>query len=164
MKNALILVLVSLASISAHAAPKSSRILQMSLDRRDFGTTPFNGGSLTVDTATREATLTLYRSTPCTPGRVCPMIVFAPKIITLPLVSRQTNNCNAVVYTAVSDRSMVDGLRQVLTITDNANNECKTMRALSPIEASYETMGRTQLGSVQTYSSFSADAFVSAEN
>jgi hypothetical protein len=164
MKNAIVIALVSLASVNAFAAPKSARITSMNLDPYAFNHVAYNHGSITVDGHSRDATLSLYRTIRCAPGALCAQMIAAPLTITLEIVSRKTNTCGAVVYSAVSDNRMVDGLRQVLTITDNATNDCKTMRAISPVEVTYETMGMTRKGNLHTVSTFMAEAFVSAQN
>jgi hypothetical protein len=164
MKNAIVLALVSLASANAFAAPKTARITSMNLDPNVLVGLKFDGGSLTIDNQGRDATLSLYHKQVCPAGRFCTQMIMAPMEVSLEIVSRKTNTCNAVVYTAMSDKRMVDGIRQVLTITDNVKNTCRYVQAIAPVEITYETAGQTRTGSMKTFSSFTAEAFVSAQN
>lgn len=164
MKNALVLALVSLASVNAFAAPKSARIVHMNIDRDAFGGRRFVGGSVSVDLVRREANLHLLPAQiKCPKGRVCPAMIFAPVDISLPLVSKKTGRCE-VTYVAETDRRMVDGLRQRLTIVDNASANCMRIpeQRVEAVEVIYQTAGQTRTGAIKTYSTFGAEPFVSA--
>mgnify|MGYP001601759421 CR=1 FL=1 len=136
----------------------------MDLDPHAFGNLHFTSGEVTLYTAARKATLTLYRATDCPEGRACSRVAYPPTVVELPLVSTQKNQCQAVVYTAKVDRRRVDGSLQILTITDNSTSECRTLPLFSPVTATYETDGFNRSGHVTSYSTFNADAFLLSAN
>lgn len=164
MKTALVVALVSLASVNAFAAPKSARIVRMNVDPNAFSARHFVDGSITIDLVRREATLHLLpEQMRCPKGRACAQMIFAPIEVRLDIVSKKTGRCE-VTYVAESDRRMVDGLRQRLTIVDNAAMNCARIpeQRVAAVEVIYETAGRTRTGAIKTYSTFGAKPFVSA--
>jgi len=167
MKNALILALVSLASVNAFAAPVSAPLTKINVDPRAFGTARFGAGSMiSVDVAAREATLTLAYVRVCVPGTICSKIIRAPLQMTLPLVSRKTDQCNAVVYTAVSDQRRTTGILSTLVIRDNSTSHCTstTGEVIAPLEIEYITEGSTASGNANSTSTFTADSLRSVQS
>ncbi len=162
MKNLIVLTLVSLASVNALAAPKSARITSMDLDPQAFPSEVYTSGYINLDTRSRIANLFIYRKATCKPGKVCPM-GSPSRTIELKITSRKTNQCNAVVYTAMEDKRIVDGIQQILTITENKNYSCQPR--VPAVSITYETNGRyMDTGNTfHTFSTFMAERFVSAQ-
>ena len=92
----------------------------------------------------------------CPVGTICALLMPAPTIITLPLISSFVGHCGSEIYHALVDETPVDGLKEEITVTDNTNNTCPTFNILPETEVQYNAtnpwVGKT------TYSRFNGTA------
>jgi hypothetical protein len=118
-----------------------------------------NGGQITLDLTARQATLTLYQPYFCPVDAICIAMMPAPVKIDLPLISKRRDSCGIVVYTALRDARPVDGILEVLEISDNTRNTCPTFVQLAPTDVSYRTAFVSRMNGVEgkTHSQFEAD-------
>jgi hypothetical protein len=95
--------------------------------------------SIKIDRMKGEATLFIARGMNCPPNRMCPMMMPAPVIVTLPVVATRQDSCGTWIWTAKQDLRPVDGALAQLVIKDNTRNHCPHFVALASTEVRYST-------------------------
>ncbi len=84
-------------------------------------------GLVQVDKATQELRLTLWSPSPCDADMVCTAVIADYTEIVLPLLSTEVDTCGAIHYTAGVYNTPVDGLEEILTVTDNRAMTCEIL-------------------------------------
>ena len=148
MKNlffALTLVCTTFLATTAQAqpeliisAPLNTIHLDSTLTISDYG---IEDGHVALNLDTNEAVVTLYVPFHCPEGLFCAQVMPEPVMIRLSIVSSGVSDeCGTMTYYAVWDARPVDGDMQSLIITDNTQNHCQTLVALSATEVEYVTI------------------------
>lgn len=103
-------------------------------------------GKIALDNLSSEVTLTLNPEFSCPSDQFCPMIALAPVEVTLPVISREVDSCGNVHYTAKKDQRPVDGMNQMIVVSDNRANRCLTIVELPPTSVSFLQQGYDRFG------------------
>ncbi len=80
--------------------------------------------NISVNTAQKTVTLTVYRRVFCPPGRFCTQMMPAPLVIELPLTYVGSGFCGGTIMTASKDETAVDGYLTEIQIYDDNGNKC----------------------------------------
>lgn len=115
-----------------------------------------NSGTVDVDFRKGVVRLTVYAKSPCPPNRICAMMMPAPYIVELPIVSVKRNGCGELVTTAKRDKRPVDGSLQQLTVVDHSQLICRYLPRAATIVEYITDSPRTINGHVSTKSEFLA--------
>jgi hypothetical protein len=115
-----------------------------------------DAGSVTVDTQSREISISFAFRPVCNPGQLCPQFIENLGSITLPLVSAQADTCGSVTYTASRDLMTVDGGSQAIVVVDNSHFRCETLQALIPTEVTVREIPARGTFTEERVSSFMA--------
>jgi len=172
MKALFVLIALSAVTASAHASqlpgapvPSPTRIILDSEITRSYLDPQQNlgrvtGGSIQVDRRERQLRLVLQRAFYCPPRALCAMVMPAPYIVELQIVSQSTDRCGSVHYEAQVDRRPMDGDLQRLQVVDNTRNRCPHFVALAPVQATYTTItAGFGFPSVEATSTFDGEQF-----
>lgn len=112
-----------------------------------------NGAQFKIDLEAKEVTLNVFQSMPtCAGDMACIMVMPAPLMVTLPLISTEMNECGSLTYTAVYHGAEFDELLETLTVTDNSNFQCQSFVPVPTFAVEYETLvPGTQLKTKATF-------------
>ncbi|OQW55117.1 MAG: hypothetical protein A4S09_16965 [Proteobacteria bacterium SG_bin7] len=144
---------------SVKAFTLNAQLKKMHIDPNSYlAKERFRAGSIVVDQFTKTITLQLDRKWYCPPGALCSMVMPAPIIIKLPLVSVTNGACNSLIFEARRDQRPVDGNLTVLSVVDNSRFNCPSLHPVEPTEVHLETVSAGMDGHVvKTHSSFTAE-------
>ncbi|MCJ8275465.1 MAG: hypothetical protein HRT44_11745 [Bdellovibrionales bacterium] len=93
-----------------------------------------DNGGIEVNLTDMIVTLSLYHKVDCPEGFACIALALPPTIIELPIVSQEVDSCGGQSYTAMVDKTPMDGFRDTIEVVDNTFNTCL---AILPIELTY---------------------------
>ena len=117
-----------------------------------------DSGHVTVDLTAGQISLFLQPAFHCPDGLVCIQVMPEPIIIDLPIVETVVNECNWTVYTAKVDKTPVDGLLEIITVSDYSKNTCPTIMALPETAVNYASFNPWV--NQWTYSNFHGAALI----
>lgn len=138
------------ATITHFSFAKGSSLSQMKI----------SGGQISLDYFAGEVTLSLQPAFECPGKMICAQVMPAPIEVTLPLVHSFTDRCGTVHFTAKRDSRPVDGLNEVIRVSDHTRNTCPTLTILPATSVSYVQQGynRINRGEFKFVHTFTAEA------
>lgn len=127
--KALLLAAVTLCGLSSQAREiENFKLINIVINPSSYSLpqpSRLAGAEMTINHSTREVTLVFHQDFYCPANAICPMVMPAPVIITLPITQVIIPFCGGRIIEAELDRRPMDGLRQAIQIYDDNGNVCE---------------------------------------
>ena len=95
-------------------------------------------GSVTVSHATNSITIVLNPAFYCPPNMMCAQVMPRPIEYTAQNMQATQGNCGETIYSALTDKLPVDGLRVEITVVDHSTDHCKYFAPVAATETKLE--------------------------
>lgn len=105
---------------------KSFPVTQAQMAKAHFDE-EFQSGSVILNYDEKTVTLVLNRKFQCPAGAMCAMVMPAPKIVQLPIVSVESGRCGATQVSAQRDLRAQDGILEQINVIDNTTMVCRIL-------------------------------------